>query len=256
MAHKHEVVDANLSFLIDPKTRTITQSGGNKTVLIQHDHNSERCTFEIPRFVDGHDMSLCNQVRVHFINTDGLNAAKGIYAVDDVQVYGVVNSQDGDKECVIFSWLISANATKYVGALSFVVSLECVTGSVVDYRWQTEAYTNIVVNRGIYNTDYVAEEIVEDAVIKAVEMYLNENPVGAEIYEARTDAINAKDAAEAAQAVTEDILAECREIAESGGLVVDDEVTADGTGAVSGAAVAAYVAQQLSAFATYAEVTF
>lgn len=186
MAHKHAVYDTDLHFIINPKTRAITKDNTDKTVIIQHDHNSERCTFELPRYIDGHDMSLCNQVRVHYINTDGLNSTKSIYSVDDLEI-----SPDDD-DVVIFSWLISGNATKYVGALSFVACLECVTGTTVDYRWQTTAYMNVSVGDGIHNTEIVEEEfadvidgwyeelsalVTDEAMFKAVETYFTENPV-------------------------------------------------------------------------------
>lgn len=148
MAHKHAVYDTDLHFLINPKTRTITKDNTDKTVILQYDHNSERCTFELQRNVDGHDASLCNRVRVHYINTDGSNITNGVYTVDDLAI-----SPDDDN-VVIFSWLISGNATQYVGALSFVVCLECTTGDVVDYRWQTTAYNNVSVSNGIFNTEF------------------------------------------------------------------------------------------------------
>lgn len=155
MAHNHEVLDADLHFVIDPKTRIITNKNENKAVLMQYDHNSERYTFEVPRSVDDHDMTLCNQVRVHYINTNGLNSTRGIYAVDDVHV-----SPD-DENILVFSWLISGNATKYAGNLSFVVSFECLTGSKVEYRWQSVAYTDAIVSKGIHNTEVVREEYAD-----------------------------------------------------------------------------------------------
>ena len=46
MAHSHQVVDDDKSFIIDSATRTISNPATNKLILIQHDHNSERFTFE------------------------------------------------------------------------------------------------------------------------------------------------------------------------------------------------------------------
>lgn len=57
-------------FLIDPVTRAITTSS-EKLHVMQFDHNSERLTFEMPRYIEGHDMSVCNQVEAHFLNIDG-----------------------------------------------------------------------------------------------------------------------------------------------------------------------------------------
>lgn len=88
MAHKHSVYDVDTHFTIDPITRQITNAGSAKSILMQSDHNSERFTFEIPRFVDGHDMSLCNQVEVHYNNIDYKTRQenRGLYDVDDLQI--------------------------------------------------------------------------------------------------------------------------------------------------------------------------
>ena len=50
MAHTHDVIDYDKHFVIDPVTRQIDNKSG-KIVLMQNDHNSERFTFEIPRYV-------------------------------------------------------------------------------------------------------------------------------------------------------------------------------------------------------------
>ena len=86
--HKHPVYDTDLHLIIDPSNRSIKNESG-KTVLMQNDHNSERFTFEIPRYVDGHDMSLCNVVEVHYNNIDSSDKSvqnAGIYPVLDLQV--------------------------------------------------------------------------------------------------------------------------------------------------------------------------
>ena len=69
MSHIHSVYDGDTHFKIDPVTRQIENTSG-KVILMQNDHNSERFTFEIPRTIDGHDMSQCNAVEVHYINID------------------------------------------------------------------------------------------------------------------------------------------------------------------------------------------
>ena len=155
MAVRHGVQDADKHFKIDPVTRSIINECG-KLVLIQYDHNSERFTFECPRTVDDHDMSLCNRVEVHYINT-GTNNSKntGIYEVDDLQV-----SPDNDR-VVTCSWLISQNATQNVGKLNFVIRFACIgEDGIVEYAWNTSIYSDIVVSKSIYN----GEEFVEDYI--------------------------------------------------------------------------------------------
>ena len=155
MAVRHKVFDTDKHFIIDPVTRTIKNQSG-KLVLIQYDHNSERFTFECPRLVDGHDMSLCNSVRIHFINT-GTGSAKsnGVYEVDDLRI-----SAD-DKNNITFSWLVSQNATQHVGKLNFIIRFSCVSeDAVIEYAWNTGIYSDIAISKSIYN----GEEFIEDYI--------------------------------------------------------------------------------------------
>ena len=109
MPHSHPIYDSDKHFVIDPITRDIINNS-SKLTMMQYDHNSERFTFEIPKIIEGHDMSLCDSVRVHFINIGSIkaNTNSGVYEVDDV----AVSSDYPDK--VTFSWLISGAATRAV----------------------------------------------------------------------------------------------------------------------------------------------
>ena len=155
MAVRHGVTDTDKHFLIDPVTRTIINESG-KLVLIQYDHNSERFTFECPRHVDDHDMSLCNRIEIHYINTGtGNSRTTGVYEVRDLQV-----SPD-DNNVVTCSWLISQNATQHVGKLNFVIRFACIAeDGTVEYAWNTGIYSDITISKSIYN----GEEFIQDYV--------------------------------------------------------------------------------------------
>lgn len=157
MAHKHSVYDTDTHFSINPTTRALKNEASSKTCVIQHDHNSERFTFEIPRTVENHDMSLCNVVQVHYININPQTKEQktGVYEVDDLQI-----SPEGD-DVVILSWLISQNATQLVGSLNFLIRFACVTDGNVDYVWNTAIYSGISVSSGIYNGEAVVEEYAD-----------------------------------------------------------------------------------------------
>ena len=158
MAHLHSIYDSDKHFMIDTISRTIKNNSTSKTTLIQYDHNSERFTFEMPRYIEGHDMSLCNSIEVHYINIDGSTKEQnsGIYLVEDLQI-----SPD-DENIVIFSWLISQNATAYVGALQFLLRFACISeDGVIDYVWNTSIYSGISISKGIYNSNIVAEQYVD-----------------------------------------------------------------------------------------------
>ena len=151
MAHTHPVVDSDSRFVINSTTRAISTTS-DKLELIQGDHQSERITFEIPKIVEGHDMSLSDRIEVHYINIDRRTKAtsRDIYIADDMAV-------DGDK--LIFSWLISGNATKYYGRLNFIILFECLdSDGNYTYKWNTEICKLLTIGEGISNTEAVAED--------------------------------------------------------------------------------------------------
>lgn len=150
--HTHDVIDSDLNYTVNASTRTITGGTPNKK-LIQHDHNSERITFEIPRYVDEHDMSLCNKVEIHFVNIgDDGEESKGVYLIDDLRVSNTDNS------IVTCSWLISAEATKHAGVLSFLIRLACKEGEAIVYAWNTDTYKGITVTKGMNNGEPTVDE--------------------------------------------------------------------------------------------------
>lgn len=156
MAHIHDVFDTDQYFRIDENTRTIAFEGDEIPVIAQGDRNSERFTFELPRYIDGHDMTQCNIAQVHFVNinaSDPSERMSDIYDIDDLQV------DPEDDKLALCTWLISVNATKYVGSLNFALRFACVTGSVVEYSWCTVPYTKIAVASTIDNTDNAASNL-------------------------------------------------------------------------------------------------
>jgi hypothetical protein len=156
MPHRHKIHDTDPFFSIDPFSRTFKNESNKKITLIQHDHNSERFTFVIPRFIEEHDMIECNEVQVHYINIESgnnkPNQNEDVYEVTDLHI------DPDDESKVVCSWLISQNATKYVGSLNFVVRFSCVTNGVTEYAWNTAVYSGISVSSGIFNTNVIVEE--------------------------------------------------------------------------------------------------
>lgn len=153
MAHLHEMRDSDNHFQVDPITRTI-KNNSVKSILVQNDHNSEIFTFECPRYVDGHDMSLCNRVEIHYVNTDTSTRQDcvGVYEVQDF------NISEDDDQYVVWSWTISRNATKLVGTLAFAFRFACLDGDIVEYAWSTTPFSNITISKSLYNGEEVVEE--------------------------------------------------------------------------------------------------
>ena len=157
MPHSHPIYDSDKHFVIDPITRNITNNS-SKLIIMQYDHNSERFTFEIPRVIEGHDMSLSDVVRVHFINIGSIktNTNSGVYEVDDVEV-----SSD-DPDIITFSWLISGAATKYNGSLNFAIRFYCLSDkSEIEYSWGTNIYSEIKVSNSLDNSETIVEDYVD-----------------------------------------------------------------------------------------------
>ena len=157
MAHAHIVSDSDNHFIIDPISRQISNNS-KKTILIKTDHNSEQFTFELPRYVEGHDMSLSNKVEVHFLNINSKTRQTnpGIYNVVDFDV----DAEDNTK--VLGTWLVSREATKYPGSLNFVIRFSCLDDDNVEYySWNTAIYTGITISDTIENTETIVEDYVD-----------------------------------------------------------------------------------------------
>lgn len=151
MPHTHSVADDDLYFVIDPTTREI-DNGSKKVKLIQYDHNSEMLTFELSRFVEGHDMSLCDSIRVNYININKSTREQmtGTYEAKDLVV---------DDSKITFTWLISRNATQYIGPLNFLIKFMCMDeNGFVTYEWHTDIFKYVYVSTGMSNEESIEEE--------------------------------------------------------------------------------------------------
>ena len=148
MSHSSKIKDTETHFIIDPSTRTVTNASSSNNIIVQYDHNSERFTFEMPRYgADGHDMLESTEVRVQYINSasTGLTKTPGVYICDDL----VIDPED--ENLVTFSWLLSSAATQYIGFLYFSIQFVCLNGDEVEYAWNTGIYKDIVIIESINN---------------------------------------------------------------------------------------------------------
>lgn len=156
MAHIHEIKDAEAHFIINATTREISNAA-ELPALVQHDHNSERFTFVVPRYVDGHDLSICNRVRVHYINIDSATKEQyaDVYEVDDLHI------DETDETKVVCTWLLSRYATQHAGSLNFIVEYACESNSVIDYAWHTAIFKGITVKASIHNAEQIMTEYTD-----------------------------------------------------------------------------------------------
>lgn len=169
MDHEHLIVDHDTHFKIDPISRKIEPTVPDKVELIQRDHNSERFTFELPRYIEGHDMSLCTNVQVHYnnIRKDRKAESRDVYESTDL---AVIPANEDEEEKVQFSWLISKNATQYIGKLSFIIRMACIDEeNEIVYDWHSAIYSAIRIGEGINN-----EEIPEEKYADILESWKQE----------------------------------------------------------------------------------
>lgn len=164
MAHLHEIKDTDPLFVIDGETMDIATNAENLR-LRQREHKSEVYTFSMPRYIEGHDMTLCNKREVHFINTNydsktrTTTQNKGFDEVENFKV-----SPDND-EVVLFTWSPSIDATELIGTLSICVRFACINDGVVEYQKFTNVCSEIQVVESILNSEEVAR-IYTDTLAK------------------------------------------------------------------------------------------
>jgi hypothetical protein len=157
MAHVHEMRDTDSHFVIDPITRTMTNASSPKSILVQYDHRSEIFTFEMPRYIEGHDMLLCNRVEVHFINIDAATRTE-TQSVCEIEDFDI--SED-EENTIVWSWTVSSDATQYVGPLTFAFRFACLNDTTVDYAWSTVPYSSISIAKSLYNGEAVIREYID-----------------------------------------------------------------------------------------------
>lgn len=223
MTHEHDIKSADALFLIDPKDRGIYKQSTKKITLIQGDHNSKRFSFKMPRYISGHDTMLCNRIAVQYINISKCKTkqSEDIYVVYDMKI------DPSDENYVIFSWLISGNATMYSGTLSFMLEFLCVDDSEkITYAWHTGTYSKIICD-GINNSESTTKEISDILVSWELKITQNiiDNFVGKTEAAANSavDAVNnakgleqaAQEAANTAQEAANSVLDEANAVKEA-----------------------------------------
>lgn len=211
MGHKHNVHDKDARFIIDPSSKTIKNASNKKTTLIQFDHNSERLTFEIPKEIEGHDMSQCNKVEVHYFNIDAQTkeTKSGVYKVEDLKI------DPDNPNAVVCSWLISKNSTRLCGLLKFLLRYKCVDENNVEtYAWNTNFFTGISVSEGSdadasFETEYV--DIIEQWKASVLQGFEDEFTAWKEQIETQVNVDISKWKQEASEAVEDDFNAHSAE---------------------------------------------
>lgn len=146
MAHLHDIRDNDSHFIIDPETRNVTNRTGAMVTVMQYDHNSERVTFEIPKEIEGHDMSLSDIVQVFYENTSkGTSASNRVTVSGANEIFDMAPAED-DPDVLVFSWLIGQQTTQLAGTIKFQIRFVCHGDTAIpEYSWRTNPCTAFIV---------------------------------------------------------------------------------------------------------------
>ena len=169
MGHEHMLVDSDVSFVIDPISRSITNPLGD-IVIGQHDHRSQMYTFEIPRYIDNHDMSAVDRIEIHFINItrNKKEQVSDVYIVSNDDILAEDNT-------LRFGWLVTSNSTSLIGSLNFSISFRCFNDDgFAIYEWSTGIYKSIQVKERYQNIPVVLDrepdlfETIKDDILEDI----------------------------------------------------------------------------------------
>ena len=154
MSHADKIKDCDAFFVVDPITRQIINKTPAKIVIMQGDHNSERFTFSLPRYIEGHDMAESTDALLHFENTSKPDI-EGMVRMKDLQI------DPEDSEKVKCSWLITRDTTKEPGQLAFHIEFECYDGDDLVYSWHTKKHKGISVDETGDKSEAVASKYAD-----------------------------------------------------------------------------------------------
>lgn len=160
MGHEHIVKDSDAHFKIDPTTMAISCSSAVKA-LKKGDHASEIYSFSMPRYIEGHDMSLCNKVEIHYNNAKYDRDSRTTITNKSFCEANDFGISADDENVVTWSWQITGDATQLDGTLGFCIRFACLSGETIDYQKFSATYNSIQVGDTIYNTEHVALEYAD-----------------------------------------------------------------------------------------------
>ena len=156
MAHKHPVTDTDVRFILNPYTKVLRDTTPEAKTIMRGDHEAEVITVEMPRTIEGHDMTLCDISQVWFEN--GKN--KSFDDIKDLQL----SLEDDDT--LIFSWKIPRRATQFVGPLSFMFYFACSEDDELTYELHTMPFARLSVK------DHPVSKSDVDALQELIDEYI------------------------------------------------------------------------------------
>ena len=99
-------------FSVNTAEKVVVKQSEWKITVAQYEQDATCLVFDMPRYIDGHDMLACNAKEVHYTTQNG---GLGVYEIVDAAL------KKGSDKIITFSWYLSGIATENVGPISFVV---------------------------------------------------------------------------------------------------------------------------------------
>lgn len=153
------VPDESLCLVIHPASKTIAPKYKRQKAIhvAKGDHDSVLIEFEMPRYVNGYDMSAEeNSIQIHYANISCEDTTKRSKGFDGAENITVKENEETEEDIVSFCWRVPSGATKYAGALSFGITFE--RYEKIDdemqeiYSWSTAPYGKTIVCDSMDNT--------------------------------------------------------------------------------------------------------
>ena len=164
MANHSNVKDTGAFFTIVPETREVKVPSTHKVIGVVGDHLAEQLTFEIPKYIDGHDIAGCARRYVEWENVKD--------EIGSDQLVELTEPPEGAKDGMLyFTWTIRDRLAAAKGLVQFSIHFEDVdTNGLRLYHWGTTACKNceildsINAALGVYAAIWVAGDtlVIED----------------------------------------------------------------------------------------------
>lgn len=121
--------------------RTITVPEELKNIGVQHDHNIETVSFDLPRYWDGNDLSEMVIYIIYQLADRTINR----YVASNVKI----NSEN--PSLINFDWTISRNVTEYAGTIQIMI---CAVSTDADgnenCHWNSKINNDLFISEGMY----------------------------------------------------------------------------------------------------------
>ena len=161
----HSIIkDTGAFFTIVPETREVTVPATHKVIGVVGDHLAEQLTFEIPKLIDGHDISGCARRFVEWANVEGERGSDQLVELTE-------RPASARPEMLYFTWTIRDRLAAAKGLVQFSLHFEDVDESGVRlYHWGTTVCKNCEIldsinhTLGAYKAIWVAGDtlVIED----------------------------------------------------------------------------------------------